>query len=92
MKALITGAHGFVGRYLTEHLEAEGDEVGGGRAEIELRRPGALLEAILDEGRADFAEGGGHAVGLDLAAAHEDQIVRAARPIPEHVLLRHRRG
>jgi len=29
VKALITGAHGFVGRYLTEHLEAEGDEVIG---------------------------------------------------------------
>lgn len=29
MKALITGAHGFVGRYLSDHLEAEGDEVLG---------------------------------------------------------------
>ncbi len=29
MKALITGAHGFVGRYLTEHLENEGDQVVG---------------------------------------------------------------
>ncbi len=29
MKALITGAHGFVGRYLTEHLETEGDQVVG---------------------------------------------------------------
>ncbi|HMQ25133.1 MAG TPA: GDP-mannose 4,6-dehydratase [Acidimicrobiales bacterium] len=29
MKALITGAHGFVGQYLSEHLEAEGDEVVG---------------------------------------------------------------
>lgn len=29
MKALITGAHGFVGRYLTDHLEAEGDHVIG---------------------------------------------------------------
>ncbi|MCB1004582.1 MAG: GDP-mannose 4,6-dehydratase [Acidimicrobiales bacterium] len=29
MKALITGAHGFVGRYLTEHLESEGDVVVG---------------------------------------------------------------
>jgi GDP-4-dehydro-6-deoxy-D-mannose reductase len=29
VKALITGAHGFVGRYLTEHLETEGDEVVG---------------------------------------------------------------
>ena len=29
MKALITGAHGFVGRYLSEHLESEGDHVVG---------------------------------------------------------------
>ena len=29
MKALITGAHGFVGRYLTEHLQSEGDVVVG---------------------------------------------------------------
>lgn len=29
MKALITGAHGFVGRYLTEHLESKGDVVVG---------------------------------------------------------------
>ena len=29
MKALITGAHGFVGHYLTDHLESEGDVVVG---------------------------------------------------------------
>lgn len=29
MKALVTGAHGFVGRYLCDHLAAEGDEVLG---------------------------------------------------------------
>ncbi len=29
MKALVTGAHGFVGRHLTEHLSGQGDEVIG---------------------------------------------------------------
>ena len=29
MRALVTGAGGFVGRYLTDHLAAEGDEVVG---------------------------------------------------------------
>ena len=36
MKALITGAGGFVGGYLRSHLEAEGDEVVGLDQEVDI--------------------------------------------------------
>lgn len=44
MRALITGADGFVGLHLSEHLEAEGDEVIGSATDITDR--GALIAAF----------------------------------------------
>ena len=56
MRALVTGADGFVGRWLTEHLEAAGDDVwratgshgedGPRRRRIELLDRSSLTEAI----------------------------------------------
>lgn len=46
MKALITGASGFVGGYLRDHLEAQGDTVVGLRAEIDITDGEATLAAI----------------------------------------------
>ncbi len=47
MKALITGAGGFVGGYLRDHLEAEGDEVVGLDAEVDITDGEAIRQAIL---------------------------------------------
>lgn len=48
MKVLVTGADGFVGRWLAEHLEASGDEVwqatGGRTGESVRRRPMDVLD------------------------------------------------
>jgi len=48
VKALVTGADGFVGRWLVEHLEAAGDEVwqatGSRAGESQRRRPMELLD------------------------------------------------
>lgn len=54
MKALITGAAGFVGRHLTDHLESHGDEVVG----VDRERGPDLLDAdgwkvLLDDLRPD---------------------------------------
>lgn len=48
MRALITGASGFVGGYLSEHLEAEGDEVVGLDTEVDVTDGGAIRAAVLD--------------------------------------------
>lgn len=46
MKALITGAGGFVGGYLREHLEAAGDEVVPLDAEVDITDGEAILAAV----------------------------------------------
>jgi GDP-4-dehydro-6-deoxy-D-mannose reductase len=50
MKALVTGAAGFVGRHLVAHLEAEGDDVVGIDRDrgIDLLDPPALTAALID--------------------------------------------
>lgn len=49
MKALVTGADGFVGRWLSEHLEAAGDEV--------WRAPGRSADGHGRERAVDLADG-----------------------------------
>lgn len=46
MKALISGAGGFVGGYLRDHLEAQGDTVVGLDPEIDITDGDAILAAI----------------------------------------------
>ena len=56
MRALVTGADGFVGRWLTEHLEASGDEVwqatgthagnGPRRRQLDLRDDASVREVL----------------------------------------------
>jgi GDP-4-dehydro-6-deoxy-D-mannose reductase len=47
MRVLMTGADGFVGRHLTEHLEASGDVVSGfDRAQVDVRDEAATRSAI----------------------------------------------
>ena len=46
MKALITGAGGFVGGYLQEHLEAEGDHVVGLGDDVDITDGEAIRDAI----------------------------------------------
>ncbi len=46
MRALVTGGRGFVGRWLAEHLEAEGDEVAVIDRETDVTEPEALAEAL----------------------------------------------
>jgi GDP-4-dehydro-6-deoxy-D-mannose reductase len=46
VRALLTGAGGFVGGYLRSHLEAEGDEVVGLGDEVDITDPEAIREAI----------------------------------------------
>lgn len=48
MKALITGAGGFVGPYLTAHLDAAGDEVVGTDAEVDITDAEGVRKAFLD--------------------------------------------
>ncbi|HYD09033.1 MAG TPA: GDP-mannose 4,6-dehydratase [Acidimicrobiales bacterium] len=49
MKALITGAHGFVGPYLTAHLEASGDEVVGVDRDMPIEDADTVRSRFRDE-------------------------------------------
>jgi GDP-4-dehydro-6-deoxy-D-mannose reductase len=46
MRVLVTGASGFVGHWLTAHLQSRGDEVTGLDAEVDLRKAGELTDAV----------------------------------------------
>src|SRR5580658_4750006 len=46
MKALITGAGGFVGRHLAAHLAGAGDEVIGVDTEVDVADPDAIAAAV----------------------------------------------
>jgi GDP-4-dehydro-6-deoxy-D-mannose reductase len=46
MRVLVTGANGFVGRWLVAHLQDRGDEVTALDAEVDIRRAGELTHAI----------------------------------------------
>jgi GDP-4-dehydro-6-deoxy-D-mannose reductase len=48
VKALITGAGGFVGPYLTAHLEAAGDDVVGTDSEVDITDAEGVRKAFLD--------------------------------------------
>lgn len=49
VKALVTGAGGFVGPYLTAHLEAEGDEVVGVDMDMDIGDAEAVRSRMADE-------------------------------------------
>jgi GDP-4-dehydro-6-deoxy-D-mannose reductase len=49
VKALVTGAHGFVGPYLTAHLESCGDEVVGIDHEVDITDADAVRARFADE-------------------------------------------
>lgn len=49
MKALVTGAHGFVGPYLTAHLESFGDEVVGVDQDVDITDADAVRSRFADE-------------------------------------------
>jgi GDP-4-dehydro-6-deoxy-D-mannose reductase len=49
MKALVTGAHGFVGPYLTAHLESKGDEVVGVDQDMDITDAEAVRARFADE-------------------------------------------
>ena len=49
MKAIVTGAHGFVGPYLTRHLESCGDEVVGIDSEVDITDAEAVRSRFADE-------------------------------------------
>ena len=49
MKAIVTGAHGFVGPYLTSHLESKGDEVVGIDHEVDITDAEAVRSRFADE-------------------------------------------
>lgn len=49
MKAIVTGAHGFVGPYLTAHLESKGDEVVGIDHEVDITDADAIRACLADE-------------------------------------------
>lgn len=46
VRALITGSRGFVGRWLTAHLEEEGDEVIGLSSEVDIADGAGVMAAI----------------------------------------------
>jgi GDP-4-dehydro-6-deoxy-D-mannose reductase len=48
VKVLVTGAKGFVGQWLMAHLEAEGDEVLGLDAEVDITEPYGLREVVVN--------------------------------------------
>ena len=47
MRALVTGSNGFVGRWLVAHLEAQGDQVTGLDAEVDITDAAAITEAVV---------------------------------------------
>ena len=49
MKAIVTGAHGFVGPYLTSHLESKGDEVVGIDHEVDITDAEVVRARFADE-------------------------------------------
>src|SRR5438128_4264375 len=49
MKALVTGARGFVGPYLTAHLESHGDEVVGVDQDVDITDATAVRACFADE-------------------------------------------
>lgn len=49
MKALVTGAHGFVGPYLTDHLTSQGDEVVGVDQDMDITDAEAVRARLSDE-------------------------------------------
>src|SRR3954465_10725435 len=49
MKALVTGAHGFVGPYLTDHLASKGDEVVGVDQDMDITDADAVRARFADE-------------------------------------------
>jgi GDP-4-dehydro-6-deoxy-D-mannose reductase len=46
VRVVVTGNRGFVGRWLTEHLESQGDEVFGFDTEVDITDPSAFREAV----------------------------------------------
>ena len=48
MRALVTGGHGFVGRWLTAHLEKEGDEVVATGEEVDVTNADAVRRSFED--------------------------------------------
>ncbi|MDQ2754948.1 MAG: GDP-mannose 4,6-dehydratase [Actinomycetota bacterium] len=46
MRVLVTGASGFVGHWMLEHLEAAGDEVLGLDESVDITAPEGLMEAV----------------------------------------------
>ena len=46
MRALVTGGHGFVGRWLVVHLEARGDEVTATGEEVDVTDADAVREFV----------------------------------------------
>lgn len=48
MRALVTGAGGFVGKWLVEHLRGEGDEVVAVDRDVDVTDSGALRAVVLD--------------------------------------------
>lgn len=46
MRAFLTGGHGFVGMWLTRHLEAEGDEVIAPGPEVDITDAEAIAKAV----------------------------------------------
>lgn len=46
MRALVTGGHGFVGRWLVDHLEARGDEVTATGEEVDVTDADAVREFV----------------------------------------------
>jgi GDP-4-dehydro-6-deoxy-D-mannose reductase len=49
VKALVTGAHGFVGPYLTAHLESQGDEVVGVDHDMDITDAETVRSRFADE-------------------------------------------
>lgn len=47
MRVLVTGSQGFVGHWLTAHLEAQGDEVIGVDTEVDVTDPAALQAKVV---------------------------------------------